>query len=380
MQRTLAFVGSLNRPAPYFEAARGNGISVFEFDEATGRLSLLSERTGIDNPTFLTVDRQRRRLYAISEVFGWNEGMVTAFAIDPARGTLSYINKQPTLGSITAHCSFDRTGRFLIVVNYSMDNPADRPGQSVAIFPLRDDGGLGPPTCSVRHVGSGPNPSRQEAPHPHCALASPDNRFVLVSDLGIDRILSYRFDAISGQLGAEPAASVSMPPGAGPRHLAFHPSGRFVYAINELSGTIVALAFSPDSGGMQVLQSVSAIPDGFIGESHCADLHVNEAGTVLYGSNRGNDSIAAYAIAPETGLLTLVGHVSSGGRTPRNLAIDPSGRFVLAANQNSDSIVTFPVEGATGALSAGGSVISSGTPMGIRLARFAMEAEGHHGG
>ncbi len=378
VQRTLAFVGSLNRMAPYFEAARGNGISVFDFDEATGRISLIRERGGIDNPTFLTIDPVRRRLYAISEVFGWNEGTVTAFAIDPATGALRYINKQPTLGSITAHCRLDHTGRFLIVVNYSMDDAADFPGQSVVVFPLRDDGGLAPPIYSVRHTGSGPNHSRQESPHPHCSVVSPDNRFVLVSDLGIDQILSYRFDATTGRFAPGPPGAVSLPGGSGPRHLAFHPTGQFLYAINELAGTIVVFSYELGEGRLAAVQSISAVPSGFDGESHCADLHINAAGTVLYGSNRGNDSIAAFAIALDTGRLTLIGHTPSGGRTPRNLAIDPSGRFLLAANQNGDNIMAFSIAPDTGALSAAGPAVGSGTPMAIRLARFETETNGDH--
>jgi 6-phosphogluconolactonase len=369
--RTLVFAGSVNRPTPYFGGANGHGISVFDFDEASGKLALLGERGGIDNPTFLTVDPASRRLYATSEVFGWNEGLVTAFAIDAASGTLRYINKQPTLGSIAAHCSFDRSGRFLIVVNYSMDDAADAPGQSVVVFPLRDDGGLAPPVSSVRHTGSGPVQARQEGPHPHCAAASPDNRVVVVSDLGIDRLLAYRFAAATGHLGPQPSATVALPGGSGPRHLAFHPDGRVLYAIGELGGAIAVLSYAPEDGRMAVVQSVPAVPEGFVGESHCADLLVNAAGTALYGSNRGNDSIAAYAIDPASGRLTLVGHVSSGGRTPRNLALDPSGRFLLAANQDSDSIVVFRIDPATGALAPAGPAVACGTPMALRLARCA---------
>ena len=373
--RTLAFVGCVNRPTPYFDGANGRAISVFDFDEATGKPVLCGERGGIDNPTFLAVDPTGRWLYATSEVLGWNEGVVTAFAIDAAAGMLRYINKQPTLGSIPAHCSFDRTGRFLIVVNYSLDNAADAPGQSVVVFPLRDDGGLSPPASSVRRTGSGLLPARQEGPHPHCAVASPDNRVVVVSDLGLDQLLAYRFDATTGRLGPEPPVTVALPGGSGPRHLAFHPNGPVLYAICELGGIIVVLSYAAEDGRMAVMQSVPTLPDGFVGESHSADLLVNAAGTVLYGSNRGNDSIAAYAIDPASGRLTLVGHTSSGGRTPRNLALDPSGRFLLAANQNSDGIVVFRIDPATGALSSAGPAVASGTPMALRLVRFDISAQ-----
>jgi 6-phosphogluconolactonase len=168
---------------------------------------------------------------------------------------------------------------------------------------------------------------------------------------------------------------VALPGGSGPRHLAFHPNGRVLYAISELGGTIVALSYAPDDGRMAVIQSVPAVPDDFTGESHCADLLLNTAGTMLYGSNRGNHGIAAYAVDPTNGRLTLVGHVSSGGHTPRNLALDPSGRFLLAANQNSDNIVVFRIDPATGALSPAGAAVASSTPMALRLARYAMPAE-----
>ncbi len=371
MQRTLAFVGSLNRATAYFhQDARGAGISVFDFDEATGQLSLLAERVGVDNPTFLTVDTDSRYLYATSEVAGWNEGVVTAFRVDPTTGQLRYINKQPTLGSIAAHCSLDRGGRHLIVANYSMDPPGDPPGQSVALFPVRGDGGLGPASCSVRHVGSGPVPERQEAPHPHCALASPDNRFVLVTDLGTDRIVSYRFDAQTGQLDPQAAATLPLPGGSGPRHLSFHPNGRWLYAINEIAGTVAALGYDPATGRLEPLQSVSALPPGFQGDADGADLHVDAAGRFVYGSVRGDASIVAYAIDPATGLLDPMGRYPSSGGIPRNLALDPSGRSLLAANQGGDTIAAFAIAPQTGALTTTGRDIAVGTPMCIKFARF----------
>ena len=371
MQRTLAFVGSVNRTTPYLQGgARGAGISVFDFDEATGQLALLSERAGIDNPTYLTVDAASRCVYATSEVEGWNEGVVSAFRVDPASGQLRYINKQPTLGSIAAHCGLDRSGRHLFVSNYSMDPPGDSPGQSVAVFPVRGDGGLGPASCSVRHVGSGPVLDRQEGPHPHCALASPDNRFVLVTDLGTDRIVSYRFDADTGRLDPQAAATLAMPGGSGPRHLSFHPNGRWLYAMNEIAGTVALLGYDPATGRLEPLQSVSALAAGFQGDADGADLHVDAAGGFAYGSVRGDASIVAYAIDPASGQLDLVGRYPSGGGIPRSFALDPSGRFLLAANQGGDNLVAFAVAPETGALATAHRDIATGTPMCVKLARF----------
>ena len=366
----FAFVGSLNRDAPYFQGARGKGIAVLGFDEESGRLTPLSERDGIDNPTYLAVHPDNRCVYATSEVFGWNEGTVSAYRFDPQTGRLTYLNKQPTLGSIAAQCSFDRTGRFLFVVNYAIGDPAELPGQSVAVFPIRDDGGLGPVACSRAHRGTGPNAARQERPHAHCVMASPDNRFVVVSDLGIDRLMVYRFDPASGQLAPADTPHLDLAPGAGPRHFVFHPAGRFAYVINELDSTIAALGFDGAAGHFSVLQTVPALPADFRGESHCADLQITPDGRFLYGSNRGHDSLAIHAVDAATGRLTLVGHQSTLGRTPRNFAIDPAGRFVLAANQNSDSVVVFRIDAATGNLAATGAPAAVGTPMCVKLARW----------
>ena len=233
-ERTFVVVGSVTRDTPYFQGARGKGITVFAFDEKNGELIRLSEKGGVDNPTYLTVHEGNRCVYANSEVFGWNEGTISAYRLDPRSGGLSYINKQPALGSILAHNSLDRSGRFVFVANYSVyAEPDDTlPDQSVVVIPIRSDGGLGPAVCSRSHPGSGPNAARQERSHAHCVLASPDNRHILVADLGIDQLVVYGFDAASGVLSAE--TSFSMKGGAGPRHFVFHPSARYIYAINEL--------------------------------------------------------------------------------------------------------------------------------------------------
>jgi len=368
--RVFAFVGSLNRDAPYFQGARGKGIAVLEFDPESGRATPLSERDGVDNPTYLAVHPARRLIYATSEVFGWNEGTVSAYRFDEQTGQLTYLNKQPTLGSIAAHCSFDRTGRFLFVANYAIGDPAELPGQSVAVLPIREDGSLGAPVCSRAHRGTGPNSVRQERPHAHCVLASPDNRFVVVSDLGIDKLVVYRFDAGTGQLAPAEPPHLDLAPGAGPRHFVFHPSGRLAYCVNELDSTIAALGFEAATGRFVILQTVPSLPAGFHEESHCADLQMTPDGRFLYASNRGHDSLTIHAIDAANGSLALVGHQSTLGKTPRSFAIDPAGRFVLAANQNSDSVVILRIDPATGRLSETGERAAVGTPMCVKLMRW----------
>lgn len=371
IERTFVAVGSVTRDTPYFQGARGKGITIFAFDETSGELTRLSEKGGVDNPTYLTVHEGNRCLYAVSEVFGWNEGTVSAYRLDPESGILSYINKQPALGSILAHNSLDRTGRFVLVANYSIyAEPDDSlPNQSVVVMPVRADGGLGAPVCSRSHSGSGPDAARQERSHAHCVLASPDNAHVIVADLGIDRLVVYRFDAASGSLSATPA-SVTIKAGAGPRHFVFHPSARYVYVINELDSTIAALAFDAASGGLALLQTAPALPPGYAGESHCAGLQLTPDGRFLYGSNRGHDSLVVYAIDQSTGRLSLVEHHSCLGKTPRDFTIDPSGRFLLVANQDSDSVIVFRIDPESGKLTDTGRRAEVGTPMCAKFARL----------
>ena len=369
--RTFVVVGSLTRDAPYFQGARGKGITLFVFDEQTGQLTRLAEKGGVDNPTYLSVHEGNRCVYANSEVFGWNEGTVSAYRLDPHNGSLTYLNKQSALGSILAHNSLDGTGRFVLVANYSVyAEPEDSlPDQAVVVMPIREDGGLGPPVSSHSHSGSGPKTDRQERSHAHCALASPDNRHVLVADLGTDQLVVYRFDATSGALSPAPT-SLKMKPGAGPRHFVFHPSSRFVYAINELDSTIAALTFDAASGALSHLHTVPALPSGHHDESRCAGVQLTPDGRYLFGSNRGHDSLVVYAVDESTGRLSLVEHHSCLGKTPRDFAVDPSGRFLLVANQNSDAVAVLRIDLKTGKLTDTGARAECGTPMCVKFARL----------
>lgn len=359
------FVGCLNREAPYFQGARGKGIAVFAFDPETGAATAVTEATGVDNPTFLAVHPSNGCVYAISEVFGWAEGVVSAYRFDPAKGRLVYLNKQPTLGSIAAHASFDRSGRYLFVANYAIGDPDELPGKSIAVFPVRADGGLDPAVASAAYTGSGPNAARQERPHAHCIFPTPDNRFVVVADLGTDRLIAHPFDAATGALSA--GVESRLPPGAGPRHFVFHPNGRLAFVINELDSTIAALSFDAATGRLTVVDTVSALPGVEGIESHCSSLQISPDGRFLYGANRGHDSIVIHAVDAATGRLAFVGFAPSGGRTPRDHMIDPSGRWLLACNQNSDVVTVFAVDQATGTLKDAGRPIAVGTPMCARL-------------
>jgi 6-phosphogluconolactonase len=363
MAETFLFVGCLNRRLPPFPTANGKGIAVVAFDPDTGDGRVLSIIGGIDNPTYLSFDPRRSCLYAGSEVARWNEGTVSAYRFNPAIGGLRYINKQPTLGSITAHNSLSGDGRFLLVANYA-EGPMDQlPGQAVAIFRIRQDGGLAPACSSVAHQGSGPNEARQERPHSHCAVASPDGRLVVVADLGIDAVLCHRL-APDGSLQPDPAP-LRLSPGAGPRQIAFHASQKFACVVNELNSTISTLGFEDD--GFRLIDTVSTLPASLDTENYPADLQFSRDGRFLYASNRGHDSIAAYAVDETTGRLTLLGHCRSGGKTPRSLAIDPSGRWLLAANQNSDSVALFTIDAQNGTLTDTGRRLEVGTPMCIKF-------------
>lgn len=369
-RRTLALVSCCNRELPYFDSANGKGIAVYEYDEPTGEFTLLSEKLGTDNPHYIAIDETNMRVYAVSEVWGWNEGIATAYRLDPQSGTLRYINKQATLGSITCYVSLDRTGKYALVANYSWCAEADDalPDQVVASFPVRADGGLACPVSSHAHPGSGPE-ARQQQSHAHFIETTPDNRFAIVADLGIDKLVVYRFDPETGSLTLAQTPSFDLAPGSGPRHFRFHPSGKFAYVINEISSTIVALDFDGAQGTFKELQVVSTLPADYTGPNDCADVHLSENGRFLYGSNRGHDSLAIFEVDQETGRLTPVGHQSTMGRKPRSFALDPSGRRLVVANQDSDSLVVFDVDEGSGMLSDTGKRIEIGTPLCIKFVR-----------
>lgn len=299
-----------------------------------------------ENPSFLAVHPSQRFLYAVNEVsnFEGRAGSVSAFAIDRATGSLKFLNRVSSQGADPCHLSIDASGRWLFVANYS--------GGSFAAFPLREDGTVGEASVLHQHSGSSANKARQSGPHGHAVTVSPDNRFVLAADLGLDRVFSYRVDAAAGLAPNPTFASIA--PGSGPRHLAFRPDGKFVYVLSEMLSRVVAFRYDAARASLEELQTLSTLPEGFSGENSGAEIAAHPTGKFLYTSNRGHDSIAGFRIDPSAGTLTALPPVATQGKTPRGFAIDPSGRFLIAANQNSSTVVVFRIDQQTGALTPAG--------------------------
>lgn len=361
-EQVLVYVGGCSRPTPYFASANARGISTFAFDPETAAATLVATQAGIENPTFLAAAADGSTLYATSEVMEWNEGLISAYRIDRATGKLAYVNRQSALGGITAHASLDRAGGHLLLANYMMLPESEAPNQSVAVFPLRPDGGLLPASASAAHPGKGHDPARQERSHAHCVRATPDNRFVVVSDLGIDRLVTYRFDTARGAL--EKSGETALPPGSGPRHFVFHPTKPFAYVVNELASTVASLGFDAETGGFTVLDVTPTVAESARAGNHCSEIQLGPDGRFLYVANRGHDSLSIFKIGDD-GIARLRSTVASGGRTPRHFAFAPDGRTLAVANQDSDRIALFAVDPDDGGLSHLGQDIAVGTPTAI---------------
>ncbi len=346
-KRILVYIGTYNLTTGYIPQANGKGIYLYSLNPATGELTYLSETGGIDNPGYLAIDPLHHNLYATNEVDAWPEGAVNAFKIDPATGGLTFINKQSSQGGVVCYLSVEKTGSNVLAANYET-------GKQAIVFPIKPDGSLAPASCTLVHYGAAMvDPARQEAPHAHCIVPEPSNRFVYIVDLGLNKIMIYKLDALRGVLTPNDVPSVDLHPGAGPRHVVFHPTGKYAYVINELDGTVCAMVCDPATGALQIMQTVSTLPEGYAGNgerNYPSHLEVEPAGQYLFGSNRGHDSIVSYAIDQNTGKLTYVCHESTKGKTPRNFGIDPTGTFLLAANQNSSNVVSFAINRENGRL------------------------------
>ena len=351
----LAYVGT------YTTDGRSEGIYRLRLDVETGALRLDGVTAKAANPSYLALHPNGRVLYAVNELseFGGEPtGAVSAYAIARTSGALTLLNQQPSHGKAPCYVSVDRGGRVVLVANYG--------GGSIATIPVRRDGGLATARSVVRHAGTGADPVRQTAPHAHCILPDPANRFVLAVDLGVDAVLTYRLDAQTGAISVV-APGAATKPGAGPRHLVFHPNGRFAYVVNELDSTLSVFAYDGERGALNEIQVTAASPGGTVPDNHPADIHVAASGRHLYASNRGDDTIAVFVIDPASGQVTPVQQIASGGRSPRNFTLDPTGRFLVAANQRSDVIVSFRVDAESGRLTPTGSSVELPVPVCVRF-------------
>jgi len=343
--RYLLFVGT-------YTEKESKGIYAYRFDSASSELTPLGLAAETTNPSFLAVDPSHRFLYAVNEIQKYKEassGVVSAFAIDSQKGDrqtgkLQLLNAVASRGADPCYIAFDKTGKYALVANYT--------GGSVAVFPVQADGHIGESSAFVQHAGSSVNRERQEGPHAHWIETTPDNRFAIAVDLGLDELLIYRFDSKNGSLTPNHPPYAKLDPGAGPRHLAFHPNGKFVYVVNELQSSITAFAYDASHGQLRKLKTVSTLPKNFSGSNDTAEIQVHPSGKFLFASNRGHDTIALFSIDSKTGALTLADHFPTQGKTPRNFEIDPTGKFLFVANQNTNNIVVFRIDPNNGRLTA----------------------------
>ena len=314
------------------------------------------------NPSFIELDLKRRRLFCVNGVQtfeGKPTGAVSAFAIDPDTGKLTLLNQRSSMGSGPCHLVLDKEGRNLLVANYS--------GGNVAVLPVGPDGRLGEATAVVQHTGKSVNPDRQEGPHPHCVTLDPANRFALVCDLGLDKVLIYRFDAEQGKLTPSEPAFASLKPGAGPRHLTFHPGGRFAYVVSELDSTITAFAYLPETGALKELQTVSTLPPYYDGPNFPAEIGIKPSGEYLYASNRGHESLVVFGIDRDKGTLKYIEEQNSGGKTPRHFGIEPSGKHLAIANQDSDTLLVCRIDPENGRLKPSGVFAQAPSPVCVKF-------------
>jgi 6-phosphogluconolactonase len=344
------------------ERSKSKGIYAYRFDPTTAEITAIGLVAETVNPSFLAVHPNHRFLYAVNEVSkykGQSSGAVSAFAIDRVTGKLTLLNQAPSRGADPCYITLDKTGKYVLIATYT--------GGSIAVFHVLEDGRLGEASAFVQYQGHGKNPERQEGPHPHSIDLSPDNHFALVDDLGLDQVIAYRFDAAKGSLTPNPPASIKVEPGAGPRHVAFHPSGKFAYVINEMQSTVTAFAYDASDGALRSLQTISTLPESFTGHNDDAEVQVHPSGKFLYASNRGHDSIAVFAIDRRRGTLTPIEDVPTQGKIPRSFAIDPTGSFLFVANQKSDNLVFFRIDARTGRLTSTGQMLEVAAPVCVKF-------------
>lgn len=357
-KETLVFISA-------FASGEEGAIHAYQLDLDTGRLSLSHRTTDAQNPFFLAISPNSKFLYSIhapGQFGGKSNEQVAAYQIVGDTGQLKLLNRQSSLGTASCYLDVDATGNTVVVANYSTG--------SVAAFPIGEDGSLGEASTFVQHRGSSVDKARQEGPHAHCSVISPDNQFVYAADLGLDQILCYRLDAKAGKLTPNQQPFVRTPPGAGPRHLTFAPNGQHVYVINELHNSVTMFDYNSKSGMLIERQTVPTLPTDFQGTSYCADLKITPNGRFLYGTNRGHDSIAVYQIA-EDGQLTLNAIQPSLGKGPQNLAITAGGDLLLCANMPGKNVAVFRIDPQSGRLASVGPPTNLPSPSCILIPRLA---------
>jgi len=355
MESELLYVGT------YTDDVRTDGIHLVRMDRRSGKLERVSSVGAGANPSFLAIAPNRHFLYAVNEVdkyAGKASGAVTAFAI-AGEGRLTKLGEQPSEGAAPCYVSTDSGGRVVLVANYT--------GGSIAVLPINSDGALGPATSVSKHKGSGPVADRQGEPHAHCIVADPSNRFVLAADLGADRVFVYRLDLERKTLQHVEGGDALMRAGAGPRHIAFHPTRPLVFVACELDSTVVTLRFDSTRGALSPVATQSTLPAGWKGTNYPADIHVAPSGNTLYVSNRGHNSIAVFSVAGSTGALSAIQVIPTGGDWPRNFSLDPSGRWLLVANQKSNSIIVFRRDEESGRLTPTQQSIALASPVCLRV-------------
>ncbi len=349
----LVYVGTYTKTS--------KGIYVGRFDTETGKLGELILAAEVSNPSFLALSPDRRFLYAVTEnegttYLGKPGGSVNAYAITPGTGALTLLNTAPSAGRHPCHLSITPDGKAVLVANYSSG--------TVALLPVQLDGRVGTPTSVDQHTGSSVNSSRQKAPYAHSINTTADGRFAFAADLGNDRVYTYRIDTTAATL--TPASEIALPAGSGPRHLALSSDNRHAYVINELSNTITTCALDPRTGALTALQTVSTLPADFTAGT-TAEVVVHPNGRFVYGSNRGHDSIAVFAVDAVSATLTPAGHVSTQGRTPLNFSLSPDGRWLIAANQDGNSLIIYSIDAKSGVPSPTGQTLALGAPVCVRF-------------
>ncbi len=362
-QKYLLFVGT-------YTGKESKGIYTFSFDTDSAKLTPLGLAAETANPSFLAIDPTSRFLYAVNEVpnyKGASSGAVSAFTINRQTGRLSLLNEVPSRGADPCYIAFDKTGKFALVANYT--------GGSIAVFRARhdgqndaqNDGRIGEASAFIQHSGSSVNKERQKGPHAHWIETTPDNRFAIAVDLGLDELLVYRFNASTGSLSPNDPPYAKLDPGSGPRHLAFAPNGRFAYVVNELQSSITTFTYDQNQGTLKKANTVTTLPKSFTGSNDTAEIHVHPNGKFLYASNRGHDSIALFSIDSQTGNLSLVDHFPTQGKTPRNFEIDPTGKLLLVANQETNTILVFRIDANNGRLTPVGQPVPVPSPVSLKF-------------